>query len=140
MKEDIGPITHEGFVFNIPANSVSAIYTPAGEHFLKNNFRSDNPKEPANIGIPPILPADEKDWDGATYTMVSRFRLDASRLPDRQYLIHLAEKYGMDRARIAEFRSDGEITNETIAAEINKLPVPEPIRIPERKKVKKDEK
>ena len=138
MKDDIGPVTHEGFVYIIPANSVSAIFTPAGEYFLSHNFPPANPKEPLNTGIPPLLPAEEKDWDGSSYAMVSRFKIDATRIPDRGYLLILAEKYGMDNNKLSELRSNNEITNEMVVATINKLPVPENIRIPERKKLKKE--
>ena len=102
--DDIGPITFEGFEFTIPANSVCAIYTPAGEWFTTHNFRVEakDPTPPnwvrrgettVNVGgdggalTPPVFPVEESEWDGKTYATVTRFRINPNRIPDILYLI-----------------------------------------------------
>lgn len=148
-KNDIGPITFEGFEFTLPADSVCAIYTPAGEHFTTRLFRieAEDPRPPkwqrgVNIGgdggspIPPVIPVEESDWDGKTYAMVTRFKIDSSRIPDRQYLLQLADDRGVDKEILRRFDRDN-TENGEIAAEINKLSVPEGVRIPEELKVNK---
>ena len=151
-NDDIGPITFEGFEFTIPANSVCAIYTPAGEWFTTHNFRVEakDPTPPnwvrrgettVNIGgdggapTPPIFPVKESDWDGKTYATVTRFRINPSRIPDRGDLMRLAEERGVDKETRDRFDMD-QVENDQIAEAINKLPVPEQVRIPENSKVK----
>ena len=82
--------------------------------------------------LPPVIPAEWKEWDGRTYVMVTRFKLNSALIPMRADLIALAEKRGVPKDTVDKMRqSDLIIENSEIAQIINALPVPEEIRIPE---------
>ena len=130
-QEDIGPISFGGFNFTIPANGVYAIQDDAGAHITTKLFRIES-RDPNAKAIPDLLSANEKDWDGKSYAQVSRFKIDYTRIPERNDLINLAEKYGMKKELLDKFRNEP-IDNEIIVNAINKLPVPEEIRFPERR-------
>ena len=138
QEEPIGSITYEGYSFVIPVG-VSAIWEPAGKHFTTHNYRIEvkDRKVDGGAPLPPLIPATEKDknewrnkWKSQSCE-VTRFRIDPSRLPNRDFLLDLAEKYGVDKSLITRFRSDSRIDNDEIAKAINDLPVPDAIRFPE---------
>jgi hypothetical protein len=154
-KEDIGPITFEGYEFIIPADSVSAIYNPAGEWFTTHNFKveSKDPTAPnwvrrgetmVNIGgdggapLPPVYPVTEEEWDGKTYVMVTRFKMDHTRVPNRNDLIRVAAQRGVDKETLDRFNNEEPpVDNPDIVNAINKLPIPEDVRIPEEPRASK---
>ena len=132
---DVGPITFEGYEFVLPAKSVCAVW-PAFYDYLQriSNLMKVESREPGTGGLPPLFPATEEEWDGS-YAHVTRFRIDHSRIPNRNDLVRLAEQYGVDKEFVARCRIEGSaIESEEIAAAINALPVPEHIRIPVKKK------
>jgi len=131
---DIGPITYEGYEFTI-LPGVNAVYTPFGEYILRRLFKVEATEE-GEGGAPPVIETDEKDWDGTTYAQVSRFKVEHSRIPNRNDLIRLAESRGVDKELIEKFRHE-DIENEEIARIINELPVPEDIRFSHRKEEEK---
>ena len=148
ISKPIGPIVYEGFTFIIPPG-VSAIYGLAGKYFTEVIYRieSRNPKPPIyvegrNVGgdggapLPPLIAAHKTDraewkkkWNGQ-FAQVTRFQVDPSRLPARDFLLELAERRGMDANTVTKFRSDSRIDNEEIVKAINALLVPDEIRFP----------
>lgn len=125
QKEDIGPVSCEGFDFIIPPG-VSAIWEKAGEEIIKSCF---NPAR--EDGVPPLLKATEGDWTGQFVT-VTRFKIDHTRIPGRNDLIRLAEERGIDSDTLTKFRNDIEIDNGDIANHINTMPIPDEVRFPEK--------
>lgn len=126
-NKDIGPHTYGGYSFIVPAgkNKVYAIWDEFGEHLLKI-YRIEDKNSPA---IPPIISAEKKDWDKVSSVYVTRFKIDYTRIPNRNDLIALAERYGVSKDEILKFRTV-DIPNDQIATEINSLPVPDEIRLP----------
>lgn len=139
QKVDIEDNAYAGFYFTMPANQVCAIWTEAGEDFLKRfaprGVALDENQQPVKA---PLVSADRADWKPGVYATVRRFPIDASRVQDRVPLIALAKERGISNDRLKEYETNPNgVSMETIVAEINKLPIPEEIRFPEKVEVEK---
>jgi len=139
----IGPIQFDGFEYTLPEKTVCCVPRAFGEFVLQELppdqgevITLSNGKKQKTGGVPPVIEAEEDEWDGATYATVTRYKLQAALLPKRDYLIELAAKYGVAPARVTEYRTRQEISSEDIVREVNSLPVPEALRIPYRQKDK----
>ena len=126
QKKDIGPITWNGYEITIPVG-VSLADDALGM-FLVDSFsaRGDG------MGIPPVLEAEQGEWDGKQYLTITRFKLEHTRIPNRNDLLRIARKRGVSESFLNEANGeDSPIENEDIAIKINELPVPAKLARPE---------
>jgi len=138
VNKDIMKLTYGGFEFNIPADETCAIWDPAGKHFTNKIYRKEASTKEDRGGLPPLIEIDASYWDGKTYAQVNRFQIDHTRIPNRNDLISLAKKRGVNKEFIDKVQEEGsDLENEDIVSEINRLPVPEKVRIPDVETVKK---
>lgn len=126
----------DGYEFILPAKKVCAIWDPAGKHIVTNlqKVEEKNPDIAASMpskGIPAIYEIARRYWDGATYAEVKRFKIDHTRLPDRNALLRIAEERGVAKERLEKLRYENADAEEICKA-INALPVPEEVRFPEK--------
>lgn len=134
-NEDVW-FTHEGFEFRVPPG-VCAIWDSAGEVMMANYGKIDSPGGKDRWGydngrgIPPLQEAKKVAWtkDGKKLAEVRRYKINPKLIP-RNKLIIVALERGIDRDRVTEYQIDSTIDIETIANEINALPVPEHIKRP----------
>jgi len=136
-KKDIKLNSFEGYVFSIPPGA-SWIWDKAGEHLLANIYRVES-KGGKDIygfdnghGVPALKDTTEKEWvkEGKKLTEVKRFQIVAKMIP-RNKLVIVAQQRGISTQRLTEYQLDNTIDVETIANDINELPVPDEIRFPQ---------
>lgn len=137
--KDIGPIAFEGYEFTIPANAVCSIYNSAGTDFTTRLFKIEatDPEVDGGAPVPPLMEVSAKDWDGKSYAIVSRFKVDHTRIPNRNDLLRIAKARGVSKKFLEECTlEDSDIDNERIAEEINNLPIPDKVRFADKKPAK----
>ena len=135
-KKDVQLRSHEGYAFVVPSG-VSAIWQSAGEALMKvyavnvpitktDKYGLDN-----GNGLPALREATKAEWEkgGKILAGVKRFKINAKLIP-RAALIKTALQRGIEGKRISEYQIDSTIDPETIAEEINALPVPDEIKYP----------
>ena len=130
VVDDIGPISHNGYWYTLPRNSVMAIDESGGEAILRIYKESSS----GSTVLPPVIHATKEEWDKKTFALVTRFQIDPTRIPNRNDMVRLAEKYGVDKETLEKIHFDIEgqtYENSDIANIINKLPVPDSVRLPE---------
>ena len=125
-KRSIEDVAYGGYLFTVHPG-VSMIWEQAGEHFATTYGNQGE----GGAYPPPVLRAKRKDWKGQ-YADVKRFKIDFSRIPNRNDLLRLAEQYGVDKDLLTNFKTNEKIEGEEIAAAINALPVPDDVRFPEK--------
>lgn len=145
-KNYIGPISFEGFNFTLPPG-VSLVYDKFGEMLLTTIYKprgtiqekqKDGTIKQTGAPLPPVIAAKQEDWTGQ-YAQVTKFKVDASRLPNRSYILDLAEERGVEKELIVKARTNDTVTNEEIISMINDVPIPEEIRIPPHKPLEEKE-
>ena len=138
--KEIKNATFGGYEFTIPAKSICAIWEPVGKHLTTKIYRKEASSMEDGSGIQPLLEVDASEWDGKTYAQVTRFKIDYTRIPNRNDLIRIAKQRGVNKEFLEKCQEDGSvIENQDIADEINKLPVPEDVRLPEVEMPEKEE-
>ena len=127
--------SHNGFIFAIPVG-VSAIEDSAGEALLKvYKIESPGGKDKYGFdnghGIPAVMQSTEKEWvkNGKKLAEVERFKIQHHLIP-RAKLIETAMDRGVDDKKVRRYQIDPTIDTETIAQDINDLPIPEEIKYP----------
>lgn len=135
-KKDIHLRSFEGGYAFIVSPGVSAIWTPAGEQLLKvYKVESPGGKDKYGFdnghGLPALFEATEAEWrrGNRQLAQVNRFKINAKLIP-RAALIKNALARGIESKRITEYQIDSTIDPETIAEEINAIPVPDEIKYP----------
>lgn len=135
-KGDIKLSSFEGYTFIIPPG-ISAIWTPAGEQLLKvHKVESSGGKDKYGFdnghGLPALFESTEAAWkkDGKKLVRVERFQINFKLIP-RASLMKLALQRGISHNRVSEYQIDELIDPETIANEINSLPIPDEVKYPE---------
>jgi len=141
--EEIRDVTHEGFLFNIPAKKVSWVWDSFGEYALGFLYKNEainlidtlHPKTKRPLPcVPPVIRSDEKYWDGVSCVQVRRFQINPKNIPVRNDLILLARKYGVEKDLLDKFiYQESRYDNDEIVKTINALPVPDEVRYPPKK-------
>ena len=130
--KEIKDATFGGFEFTIPAQSTCAIWDPVGKHLTTKIYRKESASLEDGTGVQPLLEVDAGEWDGKTYAQVTRFQIDYTRIPNRNDLIRIAKQRGVNKEFLDKCQEDGStVENQDMADEINSLPVPEDVRLPE---------
>ena len=134
-KVNIKLNSHDGYIFTL-LPGVSVIEDSAGAALLKvYKIESPGGKDKNGFdnghGLPPILEATKKEWEKGSKQLaqVERFKINHSLIP-RASLLKVALKRGIPSERLAEYQIDGTIDPETIANEINALPIPDEVKYP----------
>ena len=137
QKKDINLTSFEGYAFVVPPG-ISAIWQAAGEQLLKiHKVESPGGKDKYGFdnghGLPALFESNRAEWvkDGKKLVHVTRFQIQAALIP-RASLIKVALQRGLPHTRISEYQIDSNIDLETIANDINTLPVPDEIKYPEK--------
>lgn len=141
INKDVKLTSFEGYEFTIP-QGVCWINDKAGEHLIKtyepkgeNGYTKQTTQGmvfvPSAPPTPAIVESTEKEWDkaGRKFAEVKRFQIKASMIP-RNKLIIVAQQRGIPIERLTEYQMDASIDVETIAQDINNLPVPDSLRFP----------
>ena len=130
---DIGPIACEGYNFVIPAKKVCAIWDKAGELITKRlyNIEANTPEDGGSV-LPPVSEVERKDWDG-THAQVSRFQIDATRIPGKADVLKIAKQRGVDKEYINDANAEGSTVELVdVIDTINKLSIPEEVMYAEK--------
>jgi len=139
-KKDLIKLTFGGFEFTLPADSTCAMWSPAAKHFTTKIYhREAKTKEDRGAPVPPLMEVDVKYWDEKTYAQVGRHQIDYTRIPNRNDIIRIAKKRGVDKNYLERFQEEGsELENQDLVEQINKLSVPEEVRLPKVLKAKEE--
>lgn len=125
-NKEIGEISWEGYNVVIPVG-VSLADDTLGS-FLVGLYKANG----EGLGLPPVMEAEQSEWDNKTHLTITRFKVDHSRIPNRNDLLRIARKRGVDESFLNEANGDDSpIENEDIAKKINELPVPKELQYPE---------
>ena len=141
QNKDVKLASFEGYQFTIPPGVVW-IYDKAGEHLIKTyapigeHGKMHQTSQglvfmPGKSPVSVITNATEEGWDkgGRRLAEVKRFQINAKMIPKNKLII-TAQQRGIPNDRLMEYQMDSSIDVETIASDINNLPVPESMRFP----------